>query len=250
MDDPGNDVAPRTATVVSGDDTPRGPSPALVLNEALVGLDAARLLPRAVQVLRRRRAVVPRDVLVVPGWLAGDRSTVVLRRTLARDGHRVRGWERGANRGDIDVNITAITAVVRRRADAIGRPIDLVGWSLGGVVAREVAKRVPTAVRRIITMGTPLHGPAGTLFEPFFEPPGQRRAPPPVPTTVIWSRRDGVVTWEAQLDDGNPWAEHVEVSSRHLGMGVDPAVLTVVRDRVAAPATTPLSAATSGTPTP
>lgn len=225
-----------TVRAVAAGDTgrPDGPSPALVLNEALVALDAARLVPRALSVVRRRRGVTPRDVMVVPGWLAADRSTTLLRAVLARDGHRVRGWERGANRGDIDANITATTAVVGRRAEAVGHPIDLIGWSLGGVVAREVAQRVPSAVRRIVTMGTPLHGPAGTLFEPFFEPPGQRRTPPPVPTTVIWSKRDGVVAWRAQLDHDNPWADHVEVTSRHLGMGLDPAVLRVVRDRVAA----------------
>ena len=201
-----------------------------------MGLDAVRLLPAAPRLVRRRREAVPRDVVVIPGWLADDSSTIVLRVALARDGHRVRGWERGRNRGDVEANILATTATVRRRADAVGRPLDLVGWSLGGVVAREVAKRAPGAVRRVVTMGTPLHGPAGTLFEPFFEPPGQHRAPAPVPTTVIWSRRDGIVTWRAQLDHDNPWADHVEVSSRHLGLGFDPAVIDVVRAVVAAPA--------------
>lgn len=227
-----------TGTTRSGDPVGgpalRDPGWRLLANEALAGLDAARLVPHLPRVVLARRGTTPRDVLVIPGWLATDRSTSLVRAVLTRDGHRVQGWARGRNRGDIEGHVAALVASVRRRADAVDGPIDLVGQSLGGTMAREVARRTPTSVRRIVTFGTPLHGPAGTVFEALFDPAGSRPTPPPVPTTIVWSRKDGIVGWRAQLDLDNPWAEHVEVRSRHLGMGADPAVLAVVRERVGA----------------
>jgi pimeloyl-ACP methyl ester carboxylesterase len=149
---------------------------------------------------------------------------------------------------------------VASRARASGVQLDLVGWSLGGVIAREVARRRPEAVRRVVTLGTPLHGASFTAFATLFAQDvahgtgdalaegarerrvRQRAAPPRVPVTVIWSRRDGIVHWRAQQDRDNPWADHVEVGSTHLGMTLDPDVLDVLRDRVATDVTSGLRA--------
>lgn len=221
----------------------------LLLGELAAPLDGLRLLPALPRQLRRRSGR-SREVVVLPGWMAGDVSTTILRTVLARDGHRVRGWGLGRNTGDVPVRIDKVGELVAERHRATGATLDLVGWSLGGVIAREVARRQPDAIRRIVTLGTPLHGPRFTAFAGLFaddldeaarERIERRRAtPPPVPVTVIWSRRDGIVQWRAQQDRDNPWAEHVEVGSTHLGMTLDPDVLDVLRDRVAGEVTAPL----------
>ena len=223
----------------------------LLLGELAAPLDGLRLLPRVPSLIQRRSGP-NREVLVLPGWMAGDGSTAVLRAALSRDGHRVRGWGLGRNTGDAPSRMRDVTDLVQQRAQATGSQLDLVGWSLGGVIAREVARRAPEAVRRVITLGTPLHGPHFTSFAALFvddldeaarERIARRRAAPPsVPVTVIWSRRDGIVQWRAQQDRDNPWAEHVEVGSTHIGMTLDPDVLDVLRDRVAADVTTSLRA--------
>lgn len=230
-----------------------------LLGEVTAPLDGLRLLPHLPRQLVPRRAP-QREVLVLPGWMVGDVSTTILRAALARDGHRVRGWGLGRNTGDVPKRITAVTEQVVARSRASGTPLDLVGWSLGGVIAREVARRRPEAVRRVITLGTPLHGSSFTAFAALFaedmargtgdalaEGARERRvrkkaAPPRVPITIVWSRRDGIVQWRAQQDRDNPWAEHVEVGSTHLGMTLDPDVLDVLRDRVAADVTGTLRA--------
>lgn len=228
-----------------------GPRLRLLLGELAAPLDGLRLLPALPRQLLPRSGPA-REVVVLPGWLAADSSTLIIRAALRRDGHRVRGWGLGRNTGDVPVRIDAVAESVAERQRATGRPLDLVGWSLGGVIAREVARRHPEAVRRIVTLGTPLHGSSFTAFAALFaddldaaarERIERRRAvPPPVPVTVVWSKRDGIVQWRAQQDRDNPWAEHVEVGSTHLGMTLDPDVLDVLRDRVAADVTTGLRA--------
>ena len=120
-------------------------------------------------------------------------------------------------------------------------PVALVGWSLGGVVAREVARTHPHAVRRVITFGTPVTGTAHTAGARFvrrgdadrlaaYAARRDRTDPIRVPVTVVLSRRDGVVAWRSCLDHHSVDVDHVEVSSTHLGMVVDPDVwLTVAR---------------------
>lgn len=222
-----------------------------LLGEALAPLDALRLLPALPGQLARRDGH-RRDVLVLPGWLAADGSTAILRAALQYDGHRVRGWGLGRNTGDVPSRIAAVSELVADAHRATGEPLDLVGWSLGGVIAREVARRHPDGVRRIVTLGTPLHGPSFTAFAALFADELDEAArdrierreatPPPVPTTVVWSRRDGIVQWRAQQDRDNPWAEHVEVGSTHLGMTLDPDVLDVLRDRVSSDVTSSIRA--------
>ena len=137
-----------------------------------------------------------------------------------------------------------------RRSSAWPRehgPVSLVGWSLGGVVAREVAREHPDAVRRLITYGTPVIG--GPTFTVGADAYGadecaritqltetlDRTRPITVPVTTIYTRRDGIVTWQACLDHASRDVEHVEVGSTHLGLGVDPDVWSVVATRLAHP---------------
>ncbi|RYB93916.1 hypothetical protein EUA93_05825 [Nocardioides oleivorans] len=219
------------------------PSRRTALGELGAGLDAVRLLGAA-----PRLASAPRGdghlVVDIPGWRAPELSGAPLRAYLRRLGYDARGWGFGTNTGDPRRDVERLSERLLRLVDAAGSPASLVGWSLGGVVAREVARRHPEAVRRVITYGTPVSGGAAhTTVARFFGPGSDdadrvtrrldARSPIQVPLTVMFSRRDGIVSWQACIDHASPSAEHVEVFSTHLGMGVDPDVWSVVAGRLA-----------------
>ncbi len=186
-------------------------------------------------------------VIDIPGWRAPELSGAPLRRYLRRLGYDARGWGFGTNTGDPRRDVERLSARVLDLVETQGSPASLVGWSLGGVIAREVARRHPEAVRRVITYGTPVAGGAAytSIARAYGRGPDaapdvdrvtrklDARSPISVPLTVMFSKRDGVVAWPACIDHATPGAEHVEVSSTHIGMGVDPDVWAVVADRLA-----------------
>ena len=223
------------------------PTPWTTLGELASPLDAVRLaaaLPRL--------AAAPRGdghlVVDIPGWRAPELTGAPLRAYLSRLGYDARGWGFGTNTGDPRRDVERLSARVLELVDEKGSPASLVGWSLGGVIAREVARRHPDAVRRVVTYGTPVRGGARhtsvarasrASVDGDVDLVARRldaSSPIRVPLTVLFSRRDGVVAWQACIDRATPSAEHVEVSSTHLGMGFDPDVWTVVAERLARPA--------------
>ena len=127
-----------------------------------------------------------------------------------------------------------------------GREVSLIGWSLGGIYAREMAKAVPGDVRCIITLGTPFKGsPRATNAWQIYEMASGERidsisheqfaSPPPVPTTSIYSRTDGVVAWQCSVERESATTENIEVEASHIGLGARPAVIYAVADRLARP---------------
>ena len=172
-----------------------------------------------------------------------------LRWYLRRLGHDARGWGRGTNEGDPERDADLVAAQVADLADRSGRPVALVGWSLGGVVAREAARQVPEHVHHVVTYGTPvIGGPTHTLGASTYgraeaariaalQDELDRTDPLSVPVTAIFTRDDRVVDWRACLDHRSPDVDHVEVTSTHLGLGIDPDVwLAVARALAAEPA--------------
>jgi alpha-beta hydrolase superfamily lysophospholipase len=197
-------------------------------------------------------AVQPRGdghcVLVIPGWLAGDRSTVALRRYLRILGYEVHGWGLGVNRGPTVSNVAALRRQVAELANTSGRPVSLIGWSLGGHYAYQLARRNPAYVRQVITLGTPAtmtwngskagsrladHVPTGRFHTPPIVRPWHERGTLRVPVTAIHSRSDAVVAWRTSLVRPAPRRENVRVHGSHLGLGHNPAVLYVIADRLA-----------------
>lgn len=198
-------------------------------------------------------ALAPRGdghrVLVLPGFLADDRSTRPLRWFLRRLGYRVSGWRVGRNLGPTD---RIIDGVVERfeRLSAKGAPMSLVGWSLGGIYARELARFFPDAVRQVITLGSPIGltdpragnaAGASGLLSPFFSDrvrPGlaDRSAPLPMPSTAIYTRTDGIVAWRSSRQPRGDRAESIEVPGSHCGLGHNPLVLRIIAERLAQPA--------------
>lgn len=220
------------------------PSARAVLGELGSGLAAGRLLGAL-----PRLSSAPRGdghtVVDIPGWKAPELSGAPLRAYLRTLGYDAQGWGLGTNTGDPRRDVGRLTRRVLELVELDGSPVSLVGWSLGGVLAREVARRRPDAVRRVITYGTPVVG--GPRFTAVARAYGgeasvaadavARRldagSPIQVPLHVLFSRRDGIVSWQACLDRSSPYAEHLEVSSTHIGMGVDPDVWRLVAERLA-----------------
>lgn len=194
------------------------------------------------------RRMAPGDghpVLVFPGLAATDLSTRPLRGLLRDLGYYVHGWRLGRNTGRAELVAQLVSRLDALRARH-GRRISLVGWSLGGIYARELAKRAPEDVRQVITLGSPFAGPpqrasnVTRLYRwlsgrPVTEIPEgiELAAPPPVPATAIYSRTDGVVAWESCRERTGPEAENIRVPGSHCGLGHNPLVLAAVADRLA-----------------
>ncbi len=225
------------------------PATRTAFGELGAALDAARLVGAAPRLL-----TAPRGdghlVVDIPGWRAPELSGAPLRTYLRRLGYDARGWGFGTNTGDPRRDVRRLASRLLDLVEEKGEPASLVGWSLGGVIAREVARLHPDAVRRVITYGTPVTGGAahttiaraygrGTDADAELVARRLHAADPiRVPLTVVFSRRDGIVSWQACIDHATPGVEHVEVSSTHLGMGFDPDVWTVVAERLSRPEVT------------
>lgn len=215
----------------------------------------SRALPElaAFWLVRPWLSTIPRGdghpVLVLPGLMAADSSTRPLRDFLNSHGYRAHGWKLGRNMG-LRENVEGD---MRARLDELferhgGRKLSLVGWSLGGLYARQLAKLVPDKVRCVVTLGSPFGGtPKSTNAWQAYEwasgtkidAPSLLTAglldPPPVPTTSIFSRSDGVCAWETCLNGEGPELENIEVSGSHCGLGHHPAAVYAVADRLAQP---------------
>lgn len=190
-------------------------------------------------------------ILVLPGLAASDLSTLPLRRFLKKRGYQPYAWEQGRNFGLRDQVLEKMLAKVDKIFAEHGRKLSIVGWSLGGIFARELAKLRPEKVRFVISMGSPHSGnPKASHATKFYEyvsghsaenPPLETTLSqaPPVPTTSIYSKSDGVVAWQNchQRKPANPefWAqvENIRVEGSHCGLGVNPSVLYIIADRLA-----------------
>jgi esterase/lipase len=195
-------------------------------------------------------AMAPRgdghSVLIFPGLIADDLSTRPLRRYLRAQGYDTHGWGLSRNLGPRPGVLDACRQRIRDLREQSGRKVSLIGWSLGGIYAREMAKEMPRDVRCVITLGTPFRGsPRATNAWHVYEWASgetvetidreQLERTPPVPTTSIYSRTDGVVAWQCSVERERRNVENIEVEASHIGLGVHPAVLYAVADRLAQP---------------
>ena len=227
-------------------DIPQAPGALLMLLEGRAPLEYAALLA-ATPWLRKLPKGDGHPVLVFPGLGANDISTAPLRKLLDELGYTTERWGQGFNFGPRAGVLKACNDTVRALHDRHQRPVSLIGWSLGGLYAREMAKELPEHTRCVVTLGTPFAGhPRATNAWRIFEMlSGQRahdpavvarlREPPPVPTTSIYSRTDGIVAWQCSLNVPGPQAENIEVRASHIGMGMNPLALYAVADRLAQP---------------
>jgi pimeloyl-ACP methyl ester carboxylesterase len=191
-------------------------------------------------------------VLVLPGFMTGDEATFALRAYLEGLGYDVYGWQLGRNIGPTRKAMHGMYDLLEEVAAVFDEPVSIVGWSLGGIYARELARQRAELVRQVIMLASPfrlsdgrqtrvyrlyeqyahLHDesyPKLPAFEALSEPLG-------VPCTSVYSRTDGVVHWETCLETAGPFRENIEVVGSHCGLGHNPAALYAVADRLAQPA--------------
>jgi pimeloyl-ACP methyl ester carboxylesterase len=184
-------------------------------------------------------------VIVFPGLGASDITTLTLRNFLRDRGYTTYPWNQGFNLGPRQGVLDACRQQLQDVAAQHRAAVSLVGWSLGGVYARELAKEMPQLARCVVTLGTPFAGhPRATNAWRFFEMvSGQSshdealiaelKNPPACPTTSIYSKTDGIVAWACSLNDPAPHTENIEVQASHIGMGMNPLALYALADRLA-----------------
>lgn len=182
-------------------------------------------------------------LMVIPGFIANDRTTLGLQRALAAAGFRVAGWGMGLNKGVRADTLDKLAA--RIEAFGKGEKVILVGWSLGGVFARELAKVRPDLVEKVVTMGSPFSGNMRAnnvwrLYEwiaghPVDKPPidTDLAEKPPVPTLALWSRRDGIVSVRSARGLPGESDRQIELACSHMGFGVSgrayPSIIEAIR---------------------
>ena len=227
----------------------RAPGPLLLGTDFMRGLVELGSLSVTWPVLLSAPRGDGHPVLVIPGLGAGDVSTAALRRYLSLLGYSAYGWGLGTNIGPTAKISQGTPARLRAIHQDEGRAVTVIGWSLGGILARRLAREMPEMVRQVITLGSPIrirthdHSHGRRLYEMFegrhveqFAMPLEKGLDPlPMPTTSIYSRLDGIVSWHACLDVETDRSENIEVRAAHLGLGYQAAALYAVADRLAQP---------------
>lgn len=225
-------------------------------------INALTELPRTLVEIQGLAALLPlltfsqrgdgHPVMVLPGFLAGDDSTAVLRRFLDRLGYQTEGWLLGRNTGRPELMQKVVPERFLDMVRECGQKITLIGQSLGGVYARELGRLYPDHVRQVITLGSPFGTRNGTSTLPLVRRLFERQSgmtveamrklledldphvSPPVPLTAIYSRGDGVVNWRVCREaDEDEITQNIEVCGSHCGMAFNAWIYRIIADRLA-----------------
>ncbi len=232
------------------------PQPAPAPSMRLLGMEPIRAAFEYAGMRRMNKDHLPKGdghpVVIFPGLASDTRSTGPLRNFLLELGYTAYDWGRGFNagpQGDIGEWLRELAEDVQEMVSLHKEGVTLVGWSLGGIYAREVSKHIKPAVRQVITIGSPFAGEpeqtnVGLLWRLVNGRPmrldetlrERLQTAPDVPTTSIYSRSDGVVAWQACIQSGGArHVENIEVEGSHCGMCWNPAVLQIIADRLHQP---------------
>jgi pimeloyl-ACP methyl ester carboxylesterase len=228
--------------VIDSTDRPQGPPSRFALvGEARIAAEWTAMKVALPRLLRTAPRGDGGPVLVAPGFASDDSWTESLRCFLGAIGWDARGWGLGRNNGRVPKLIPQLVEQAESLAQESGRAVRLIGWSLGGYLVREVARERSSLVERVVTLGAPVvGGPKYTASAPMYVKKGfdldaiaveveQREAHPiEVPIDAIYSRSDGIVSWQACIDRHNPHVRHHEVRSSHLGLVASPRVYRIV----------------------
>lgn len=185
-------------------------------------------------------------VLALPGFMATDHSTAPLRKYLENLGYPAYSWDLGRNTAKIEF-LEILLQKIEQIYEEHEEQVSLIGWSLGGVFARQLAKARPEMIRQIVTLGSPflgVHQPNNVAWVYNLVSGGKRirdidpalfeniPLPAPVPTTAIYTKEDGIVPWEMCIEIEDEIHQNIQVRGSHLGLGVNHAVLDIIADRL------------------
>ena len=224
-----------------------------LFREARVFLELPRLFIRVPELARQPRGR-GQPIVIVPGYGAGDGSTTLLQLYLRFLGYQVTGWGIGRNTGDVAELLPRILERLVSFSRSTGQQLSIIGWSLGGYLAREAARERPDLIRQVITLGTPVvGGPKYTAAARAYRRRGfdvdalaaevelRKQICLRTPVMAIYSRSDGVVAWEACIDRFAANVEHREVATSHLGFGFSADVYKIIAQQLANSMTDDLS---------
>jgi pimeloyl-ACP methyl ester carboxylesterase len=224
------------------------------ISDAWFGAIDAAAFPLGALALARVPKSDGHTVLVLPGYLSGDQPTWLLRWFLAQIGYRAYPWELGLNLGFSTAHPYDIEALVEHRLKEVyiesgDRKISLIGWSLGGVYAKALARQYPALIRDVVTLGSPISGNTANvsvarlyefttkmkLSDPEFKRKMRESTEPltGVPITAIYCKKDGVVPWRNACEKPGPLVQNIEVQASHVGMGFDAFVFYLIAHRLA-----------------
>jgi pimeloyl-ACP methyl ester carboxylesterase len=218
--------------------TMQPPNLLLALSDGPRALADVAILNMAAPLLRRIKPTVrQQSVMVIPGFLGDDRGNGPLIRFLRHLGYTATGWGQGRNLGTQSFSEDKLREAMEPLIEAGNGKVALIGHSLGGIYAREIARGDPDRITQVITLGSPFGAGrqnashANRLYQRLNPQPDNRRSddslaiPPPVPTTAIYTRADGVVNWRTSMQSGNhPHVHNVEVLGSHIGLNLNAAV--------------------------
>lgn len=220
--------------------TIRKPKLSLLLGETTTPLEAAKL---AVQwrFLPRKNVGQGQTVLLLPGFGASSSAMSLVKRYLESLGYKAEYWSAGFNNGEVGKLMPRVIADIKRLAEENQGPIKLLGWSLGGYLAREAAREVQHHVSRIVTLGSPVvGGPKYTAFKGLYDLKGTdvesienatlKRYEHPIvcPIVALYCKKDSIVSWQACIDRFSPNVEHIEIQTPHTGMTVSREVMDLL----------------------
>jgi pimeloyl-ACP methyl ester carboxylesterase len=223
----------------------QAPSPTSYLGQVRGLIEVPKLLIEYPDLAKQARGQGQR-VLVLPGYGASDASTSILRAYLHLLGYRPTGWGLGRNGGNVAELLPKVVERLESLTRDEGSPVRLIGWSLGGYLAREAAREKPRAAHQVITLGSPVvGGPKYTAVADAYRRRGvdldaievaveeRNRFFNDTATTEIYTRSDGIVAWKACIDRHSPNVEHFEVDTTHLGLGFSPVVFRIIAEHLA-----------------
>ncbi|MCQ8895677.1 hypothetical protein NQT62_04365 [Limnobacter humi] len=220
--------------------TIRKPKLSLLLGEARAPLEAAKL---AVQwrFLPRKNVGQGQTILLLPGFGSGPAAMSLIKRYMESLGYNAVHWSAGFNHGEVGKLLPQVIDDIKRLSEEAQSPIKLLGWSLGGYLAREAAREVQQNVSRIVTIGSPVvGGPKYTAVRGLYDLKGTdvesienstlKRFEQPIvcPIVALYCKKDSIVSWQACIDRFSPNVEHIEIQTPHLSMGISTEVMDLL----------------------